>query len=308
MTAPVVRGQANVNGATLAYEIAGNGPPIVLIHGFSFDMRSWEAQFAAFAARHTVLRYDLRGFGRSSLPGVEPYSHIDDLAALLQALGLGPAHLVGLSLGANVALAYALERPAAVRSLVLVSSGLMGHHWLEERPPDAAMAYAKDHGVADTKAFWLDHPLFASLAAYPEARASLAAIVAGYSGWHWQHHNPMRPFTVAAADLPKVCAPTLVVSGGRDVAGYREIADALAAGIPGAQMLTVPEAGHVLPMEVPGVFNGKAMEFIEAVETSTTSRKFGVGASARNPTWTASRICWERTFGANPLYGRRWRT
>ena len=260
---------ADVNGTTLAYELAGSGPPIVLLHGFSFDMRSWDGQLAAFAAHHTVLRYDLRGFGRSALPdnteGAEPYSHIDDLVALLQApeLGsLGPAHLVGLSLGANVALGCALERPDMVRGLVLVSPGLMGHRWREERPPDAAMAYARHHGVEATRAFWLAHPLFASLADYPEAGARLAAVVADYSGWHWQHRNPMRPFTATAADLPGVRAPTLVVSGGRDVTGYREIADVLSAGIPGAQRFTLSEAGHVLPMEVPERFNARVLAFL----------------------------------------------
>jgi pimeloyl-ACP methyl ester carboxylesterase len=247
----------------LAYEIAGSGPPVVLMHGFSFDMRSWDGQFAVLAGRHRVLRYDLRGFGRSSLPGAEPYSHIDDLAALMAALDLGPAHLVGLSLGANVALGCALERPELVASLVLVSSGLMGHRWREERPPDAALAFGKDHGVAATRAFWLGHPLFASLADYPEARARLTAIVADYSGWHWQHKNPMRPFTATAADLARVRAPTLLVSGGRDVAGYREIADVLAAGIPGAQRLTIPEAGHVLPLEVPETFNERVLELFQ---------------------------------------------
>jgi pimeloyl-ACP methyl ester carboxylesterase len=262
----MIRASANVNGTTLAYEIAGSGPPLVLLHGFSFDMRSWDCQLAAFGERHTVLRYDLRGFGRSALPGVVPYSHIDDLAALIGALGLGPAHLVGLSLGANIALGCALERPKVVRSLVLVSSGLAGHRWGEERPPDAAIAYAKDHGVEATKAFWLGHPLFASLADYPAARARIAAIVADYSGWHWQYKNPMRPFTATAAHLGLVAAPTLVVSGGRDVAGYREIAGALAAGIPGAQRLTIPEAGHVLPMEVPERFDAGVQAFLAGLE------------------------------------------
>jgi pimeloyl-ACP methyl ester carboxylesterase len=87
----MICGRADVNGAALAYEIAGDGPPVVLIHGFSFDMRSWDGQFAAFSERHTVLRHDLRGFGRSSLPTAEPYSHLDDLAALMHALPLPAA-------------------------------------------------------------------------------------------------------------------------------------------------------------------------------------------------------------------------
>lgn len=259
-------GSAKVNGANLHYERAGHGTPVVLVHGFSFDLRSWDLQVKALAERHAVLRYDLRGFGRSSMPSQALYSHVADLAALLGTLDLAPTHLVGLSLGANVALGLALEHPGMVRSLVLASSGLPGHAWTEERPPDAAMAHAKAHGVAAARAFWLQHDLFASVRDYPEAQSRLAAIVADYSGWHWANANPMRPFTATAARLGDVAAPTLVVSGGRDVSGYREIADVLAAGIPGAQKLDFPEAGHVLTLEQPERFNSAVLAFLSEVD------------------------------------------
>ena len=258
----IANGVAAVHGAELHYELTGQGTPVVLIHGFSFDMRSWEPQVAALVKRHTVLRYDMRGFGRSPPPGEAPYSHVDDLAALLHALDLAPAHLVGLSLGANVALGLALEQPHLVRSLVLASSGLPGHAWREERPPDAAMAHAKSHGVAAARAFWLQHPIFDSLQDYPEAQAALAQIVGEYSGWHWANANPMAPFAASAAHLHCVSVPTLVVSGGRDVEGYREIAAVLAAGIPGARLLPLPDAGHVLTLEVPARFNAAVLDVL----------------------------------------------
>ena len=201
------------------------------------------------------MRYDLRGFGHSSVPGEAAYSHIGDLASLLGQLRLGPAHLVGLSLGANVALGFALAHPGLVRSLVLVSSGLPGPVWHEERPPDAVMAYAPGRPISAVREFWLRHPIFHSLTDYPQARAKLHEIVAGYTGWHWHNHNPMTPFTTSAAQLSQVRAPTLVVSGKRDVAGYREIAEVLAHGIPGARKVVFPDAGHVLSLERPDLFN-----------------------------------------------------
>src|SRR5690349_14993808 len=97
-------GVADVNGTRLFYEIAGAGPALVLLHGFSLDARMWDAQFAAFAQRYRVLRYDARGFGRSGVPGAEHYSHADDLHALLGHLGIAQAALIGFSLGGGIAL------------------------------------------------------------------------------------------------------------------------------------------------------------------------------------------------------------
>ena len=261
----MTKGIATINGARLAYEISGDGAPVVLVHGFSLDQESWDFQVEAFGTAHRVIRYDLRGFGASSMPD-GAYSHVEDLAALMQLLAGAPAHLVGLSLGANVALGCAVDHPHLVRSLVLVSSGLAGHPWREERPPDAAMAHARAHGVASAKTFWAAHPLFASTRSYLAAGPTLIRMLARYSGWHWQHTNPMIPFTTDAGQLGRVKAPTLVVSGGQDVGGYREIADVLAAGIPDAGKLDLPEAGHMLTLEVPDRFNAEVRAFWAGVE------------------------------------------
>src|SRR2546423_13431038 len=124
-------GFADVSGTRLYYELAGAGPPLVLIHGFSLDSRLWDEQFAAFARRHLVLRYDLRGFGRSAPPRGERYAHTHDLRALLEHLGVGPGVLLGLSLGGRVAIDFALEHPDLTRALIPVDAMLGGHRWSE---------------------------------------------------------------------------------------------------------------------------------------------------------------------------------
>lgn len=252
------------DGGCLAYELTGAGTFVVLVHGFSLDMRSWDRQVAALAAKHSVLRYDVRGFGASSQPS-GPYDHADDLAGLLAALQVPAAHLVGLSLGANIALACAVRHPQLVRSLVLASSGLAGHPWTEPRPPDAAAEHARQHGTEAARAFWLGHALFAPVCDHSGPRAELEAMVRDYSGWHWENVNPAAAFPGAAA-LPGIAAPTLVVSGSRDVAGYRAIARTLASTIPGARLLVIPDAGHMLSMEAPSAFNAALLDFIRQVE------------------------------------------
>lgn len=80
-------------------EVAGMGQAVVLLHGFTLDLRMWDDQFLPLAQQFRVVRYDLRGFGRSALPTNAPYSHFEDLKALLDHLGIIQAHLVGLSKG-----------------------------------------------------------------------------------------------------------------------------------------------------------------------------------------------------------------
>jgi pimeloyl-ACP methyl ester carboxylesterase len=241
------------------------GPPLVLLHGFSFDMRAWDSQIDRLAEHHRVIRYDLRGFGRSTLPGVN-YSHSEDLVLLLDELAVEKPILVGLSLGANVALEYSLRYPSKVRAQVLASPGLVGYAWSEERPPDAAAAHAAAHGIESAKRFWLNHPLFASLRRDPDALLRLRVMVREYSGWHWQHPNPVRT-TKAVDRLGECSTPTLIASGKLDVKGYRVIAALLSAGINNAASLWFENAGHVVNEEADAAFVAAVLNFADQVET-----------------------------------------
>src|SRR4051794_40809920 len=144
-------GFADVNGTRLFYAITGAGPALVLIHGFSLDARMWDDQFAAFAQRYRVLRYDARGFGRSAVPGAERYSHADDLLALLEYLDIGQAALIGFSLGGGIAISLALAAPAAVSSLIVAGSLLPGRRLSAELAASfgAIWSAARTLGVAE---------------------------------------------------------------------------------------------------------------------------------------------------------------
>jgi pimeloyl-ACP methyl ester carboxylesterase len=123
--AAVVFGQVNVGGAALYYEAAGAGSPIVLLHGLDLDRRMWDEQVVPLAHAHTVVRYDLRGFGRSTA-GSQSGTHVADLKALLDHLELVSVSLVGISLGGGVAIDFATAYPNAVRALILVDPLLEG--------------------------------------------------------------------------------------------------------------------------------------------------------------------------------------
>jgi 3-oxoadipate enol-lactonase len=244
----------------ISWEAVGTGAPVVLLHGFSFDRGMWDRQVPALSGAHRVFRYDLRGFGASSLP-TSAYSHVDDLRRLLEHWGLPSATLVGLSLGANVALEFASLHPDRVDRLVLASPGLSGHAWSEDRPPDMAMEIGRTAGRDAAKASWLAHPMFASLMK-SEGADAFTAMVERYHGWHWGSEDPRMQGPNLAGQLSGIDVPMLVVSGGQDVPGYQAIARRIAAEAPRASLHVFPDAGHVMPMEAPDLFNAAVAQFL----------------------------------------------
>ena len=154
-------GVAQVNGTKLYYEMAGEGRTVVLIHGGLADSRLWDDQFDELAKHYRVIRYDLRGFGKSAF-SMGPYSHIEDLYALLKFLKVKKASLVGLSLGGVIAVDFALEHPEMVDALILTSSGLRGHPSARNEKSVAVQKAAEEQGMEKAIEMWLEHPFFAT--------------------------------------------------------------------------------------------------------------------------------------------------
>ena len=241
-------------GARLVYEVTGEGPAVVLIHGFGLDMRMWDPQLANLAARFLVVRYDCRGFGASGpLDPAVPYTHAGDLVALLDHLDIGEAVLAGLSFGGRVALQTALAAPGRVRGLALLGAVLDGVPWDPEsaRAMDEVTRRVQAGGVLAGREAWLAHPLFAAARERPDLAAALAAMVAGYPGQHWLGQDPHRQTRPPIEVLEGVTVPALVAVGEQDVPGFREMSAVLARRIPGAAYHVVADAGHMINMEQP---------------------------------------------------------
>ena len=257
-------GFAAVNRTRLYYEGVGSGHPLVLIHGFSLDTRMWDDQIEAFAPHYQVVRYDLRGFGQSDEPTTEPYSHHDDLRALMTHLGIGHAFILGLSLGGAVAVDFAAAYPEATDALIPVDAALIGgYEWVEGRPSAGMRGRARQAGLTSAKAFWLEHLLFAPAREKPEVAAQLDRMVDDYSGWHFVHSDPVRLLDPPAIDrLHTLAMPTLVVLGARDLRDFHRIADLLTTRIAGAQKVVIPAVGHMSNMEAPERFNEIVLGFL----------------------------------------------
>lgn len=261
-------GTALVNGAQLFYEIAGEGPAMALIHAGIADSRMWDGQFELFAQSHRVLRYDMRGFGRSTMPA-GAYAHRDDLVDLLRLLGIGGAALVGVSMGGGVALDVAIEHPDVARALVLVSSGVGGKprsDWLQAKVDEIDAAYEAgdlDGAVELEIKLWVDGPRRSPEAVAPAIRERVFAMDRdNFVAQEESEGQPRRLDPPAIERLGEVRAPTLVVVGDEDVPDVLDTADILARGIPGARKEVFRGAGHMLTMERPADFTQLVLDFL----------------------------------------------
>lgn len=247
---------------TLAHDVHGDGPPLLLVHGITLDRRMWEPNMAALTARHRVVRCDLRGFGETP-PPEKPYSNFDDVRALLGDLGIARADVVGLSMGGGAALELAIAHPDVVDRLVLVDTDLPGVPLSRElrATVGAAAALARAGELERARAAWLATPFFAHCAR--DVMDALREIVDGYSFWHWR--NPGRQVAlepVAAGRGGEVRAPTLVLWGEHEVAHFVSQGKRLAREIPGAQSAVLEGAGHMANMDAPAAFDAALLEFL----------------------------------------------
>lgn len=263
-------GIADVNGTRLAYEVRGAGHPLVLLHAGIADARMWDDQIDAFAERYLVVRYDARGFGRSD-PAVGAHAPHADLAALLAALGVERAHLLGLSMGGAVALDAALAYPRLASALVLAAArpgGLPPSQSLRDAwtAVDVRVEAGDVPGAVELELrMWVDGPSRAPGDVAPAVRERVREMNAAlFAGPDEGDPAPLDP--PAVGRLAEVSVPTLVLVGDRDQPDVLAAADVLAAGIPGARSVTISDTAHVPNMERPAEFNRLVLDFLAGVD------------------------------------------
>jgi 3-oxoadipate enol-lactonase len=253
-----------LNGIQLYYETHGAGPALVFVHGMTFDHREWDEQVAAFQDRYTVVTYDQRGHGQTESPGqygVEPDAA--DLEALLDHLGLVPAHVVGLSRGAAIAVSLALRNPALVHSLVLADPYIAGHVFVEQLTDPPYWRVARGEGAEAARRVWLTGPPMARAVADPALRPRIEAMVQAFSVDMWLKGG-REPDHLSR--LGEVTATTLALDAEYDPQDFKTVADLCTARMPDARRATVPNAGHASNMENPEAFNRILSDFLEEVE------------------------------------------
>ncbi len=262
-------GYLETNGARFYYETAGAGHPLVFVHAGIADGRMWDDQFQAFADHYRVVRFDMRGFGRSDAPP-GPASTSGDLAAVLDSLGIEKTYLVGCSMGGSTVLDYTLAHPERVDGLILVGAGVSGFEPEGVEQPSyqeaSAAAKAGDFDLANELEMhiWVDGIGRTPDQVDPAVRAKVSTMNrelydrdAEINAIEWQ--EAAQP---AAGRLEELRVPTLVIVGDCDQPVIVATAEALGARVPGAQLVVMQNTAHVPNMEQPAEFNRIVSDFL----------------------------------------------
>lgn len=263
--AKVKRGFAKVNNAKLYYEISGEGEPLILIHGGNMDRRMWDEQFESFAERFKVIRYDVRGFGKSDKQ-VKPFAHHQDLFDLMKFLKIEKASLVGLSMGGGIAADFTLTHPEMVEALVLACPGIVGFRF-----SPAAQAYtiatieaARDESFAKAVEMWLKSPYLIPAMERPELQRILRQMALDNASiWlkNYVWERDLKP--LAWERLEEIKTPTLLIWGDRDTPDILNLVEQAAKRISNAKTVVLKGVGHLPNMESPKEFDAAVLSFLE---------------------------------------------
>ena len=240
------------------YEVHGDGPPLILTHGYSSTSAMWREQIAPLSKRHRLILWDMRGHGQSDYPeDPNAYSEaltVADIAALLDAVGAQRAIVGGLSLGGYMSLAFYRAHPERVRALLIIDTG-PGF-----KKDDARETWnTRARATADK----LDQEGLAMLKSATRERATAS-------------HRNARGLALAARGmltqrdarvielLPEIKVPSLIVVGADDTP-FLAASDYMAAKIPGAQKIVIPRAGHAVNIDQPQAFIEAVAPFLESL-------------------------------------------
>ncbi|MCC7371837.1 MAG: alpha/beta hydrolase [Chloroflexi bacterium] len=267
---------APINGVEIYYEEHGTGTPVLFIHEFAGDYRSWAPQVQYFARRYRAIAYSARGYHPSSVP-MDPAAYseeqnVEDAYTLLRHLGIEKAHIVGLSMGGNVTVKLGLAHPEVCLSLTAAGAGFGSVNPEEFRANARETAdlfervgmeqAAQTYGRGPSRLrFQQKDPLgFATLLSH------LAEHSTAGSALTMRNVQGKRKTLYEVADrLPGLAVPTLIVAGDEDELAL-EPALLMKRKIPNSGLLIVPKTGHTVNLEEPALFNQVVMDFISAVD------------------------------------------
>ena len=253
----------------LYYEIAGEGQPLVLIHGGLVNSGLWDDQFEVFAGQYRTLRYDVRGYGKSKSP-TSYFSNHGDLRDLLDSLGIGQATVLGLSMGGAIAIDFTLTYPGRVAALMPVAAGLGGYQATARSPlrDELNAAYErgdKERAVELSLQLWTDGPNRRPDQVDPVARERIRAMTAQTFDLPDVEQWLQRLDPPAIGRLAEIHVPTLFVAGDQDVEDILKIGDLVVANVPGARRAIIPGTAHHLNVEQPAEFNRVVLEFLNSL-------------------------------------------
>ncbi len=275
-------GYIQVDGGRLFYEAAGKGKCTVLLHDGILHHVVWDEQFPVLIEHYRVVRYDRRGFGKSTPPQA-PFSHVDDLYRVFMQLHIEKAILLGMSGGGALAIDFTLKYPEKVSALVLAGAVVSGYtysgHFLTRGGHIKSLADYRDPEKFIQYFGW-DDPY----EIYPENKEAKKRFfkllkgnpqnVTGALGYYSK--PPERP---ALPYLSEVKVPALILMGEFDIPEVHAHSGAIEAGIPNAKRVIISQSGHLIPFEQPKAFNAAVFKFLNSLEFFSILNSQGVDAA-----------------------------
>ena len=274
-----------VNGVRLYYEITGEGTPIIFVHEFAGDFTSWEPQIRFFSRRYQTVTYNARGYPPSEVPE-DPLSYgqdiaTDDLAGIIKALKLSPAHVVGLSMGAYTTLHLGLRYPEVARSLIVAGCGYGSEpeeRTIFQRDAEELARRLESEGMEKIGKIYASGPTRVQFQrkdprGYAEFVRNLLAHSAKGSANTMRAIQAARPSLYDLADdLKKMELPTLILSGDEDWPCLKPNIF-LKKTIPTSAVAVFPNSGHAINLEEPLFFNTIVQDFITQVDCGRWPRR-----------------------------------
>lgn len=267
-------GYIDVGNGSLYYEESGKGEALILLHGHSLDRRMWDGQFFEFAKKYRVIRYDMRGYGISSPQTEEyPFTHVEDLVRLMDALQIEKAHVVGLSMGGFVAADMLGWFPERMKSAVLACGNIrktpgpsqpMGEE--ESTRRDKEIAALKEKGVDVMKREWFEGLMSSAGSQRERMREPLWQMIEEWGAWQPLHKEVrviagLDAYVVLKEKRPET--PVLLLEGNAPGNRYSTTPEILNY-LPNGKLIVLDDCGHMLNMEQPEEFNKAVMRFLEA--------------------------------------------
>jgi len=268
----------SVPDCRLHYEVSGSGPAIVFVHESAADSRQWRAQVAGLSGRYRCVVYDARGYPPSDVPGRdEDYGYEQawqDLAAVVEQVAGGPAHIVGLSMGAYAGLMLALHRPELVRSLTFAGGGTgstrQPNRILRERMEALAQVFLDEGSAAAA----------AHIAAHPNREGFRRRDPQGWQAWYddlcdhsplgmaltYRNYQGLRPSLYDHEERLRRLEVSVLLCVGDEDPGCLEINLFLKGILPDAGLWMTPKSGHAVNLEAPEAFNFMVGAFIDGVD------------------------------------------
>ena len=264
-------GYFELDNGKIYYEIAGSGDTMIFSHAGFVDSRMWDEQWHEFAQQYRVVRFDMRGYGKSSQADA-PINRRDDLYRLLKHLDVEKAAFLGCSMSGEIILDFALEHPEMVSALVVVSAIPSGFQ-LQGAPPRYIMEMIAavqqgDLALASElqNRIWIDGPFREPEQVNQSIReraAEMNQIALANETFSKVDMFPLKPLDPPAVQrLNEVDAPTLVIAGKLDHPEVLRAADVMATGIPQTRKAILPDCAHMPNMEQPEMFNQVVLDFL----------------------------------------------